>query len=460
MLRPHEGDRPALVLVRLFPNESSMSAFLSLTRRIGDLTAEIGHRRRAEAAAAAAFAGLQRTEQRLGLIIEATHSLLGAAALTDALQSVGDLVAKSIPADAHAVWCYDPVDTTWKVQWQRELSESFISTLSATSGSAAGAFPFDHPVAIPDSTAPTLVEVRRAAYVSEGIESLLVIPLRIRDAQYGTAVAYYRMRRTFDESDLRVAGALGNIASSALTTTALYEDARRANQLKDDFLATLSHELRTPLNAILGYTRMLRDGAIAAGRQPAALAVVERNATALCQIVEDVLDVSRIVAGKVRLNVQPVDLASAIGDGIATIMPAADAKGVQVSALLDPAAPTIAGDPDRLQQILWNLLSNAVKFTPRGGRVEVRLGIVDGSIEIIVSDSGAGIPAAFLPYLFERFRQADSRATREHGGLGLGLAIARHLVELHGGSITATSGGEGQGATFRVRLPTATPIIS
>jgi PAS domain S-box-containing protein len=230
-------------------------------------------------------------------------------------------------------------------------------------------------------------------------------------------------------------------------------EAVAANRLKDDFLATLSHELRTPLNAILGYTRMLRGGVFDDARRAHALEVVERNALTLTQMVEDVLDVSRIVAGKIRLNVQAVDVARALEEAIATVKPAADARGVTVQSVLDSGAGPVAGDPERLQQVFWNLLSNAVKFTPRDGRVQVRLARADSQVEIVVSDTGVGIPAEFLPHVFERFRQADSRFSREYGGLGLGLAIARELVHLHGGTIHVASEGQGKGATFRVALP-------
>jgi PAS domain S-box-containing protein len=229
-------------------------------------------------------------------------------------------------------------------------------------------------------------------------------------------------------------------------------DAVAANRLKDDFLATLSHELRTPLNAILGYSRMLRSGVVDRERQDRALEIVERNATALSRMVADVLDVSRIAAGKVRLNVQPIDLRMAIEEAIATIRPAADAKGVRLQTVMEAPAGPVLGDADRLQQVIWNLLSNAVRFTPRGGLVQVRLHQIGSDLEIVVSDSGAGITPEFLPHVFERFRQADSRLSREYGGLGLGLAISRELIELHGGTIRAESDGSGKGATFSVRL--------
>jgi len=229
--------------------------------------------------------------------------------------------------------------------------------------------------------------------------------------------------------------------------------AQEASRLKDEFLATLSHELRTPLNAILGYTRMLRSGLIAPEKEARALDTIERNATSLTEIIEDVLDVSRIISGKIRLNVRAVDMHAVIEESIEAVRPAADARNVRIECILDSGEAPVSGDPERLQQILWNLVSNAVKFTERGGRVQIRLERAASHVALIVSDTGIGIAPEFLPYVFERFRQGDSGVTREFGGLGLGLAITRHLVEMHGGTIDVTSAGRGAGATFRVKLP-------
>jgi CheY-like chemotaxis protein len=198
---------------------------------------------------------------------------------------------------------------------------------------------------------------------------------------------------------------------------------------------------------------MIRGGIVAPERQQRAFETIERNAASLTQIVEDVLDVSRIIAGKMRLNVQPVDVAAVIRNAVEGVMPAAQARGVRLESTIDPAAGPISGDPERLQQIAWNLLSNAVKFTNRGGRVQVSVEQVNSHIEVRVSDTGIGIPPSFLPFVFERFRQRDAGTTREHGGLGLGLSITRQLVEMHGGRIHASSEGEGRGSMFRVELP-------
>jgi PAS domain S-box-containing protein len=230
-------------------------------------------------------------------------------------------------------------------------------------------------------------------------------------------------------------------------------DAEAANRLKDEFLANLSHELRTPLNAMLGWARILSTGSVDSEDLQEGLAAIDRNARIQTQIVEDLLDVSRIISGNLRLDVQRVNLLEVILAAMATVMPAAETKGVQVKKVLDPLAGQISGDPARLQQLVWNLLTNAVKFTPKGGRVQVLLERVNSHVELSVSDSGIGIKPEFLPHVFERFRQEDPSTTRRHGGLGLGLAIVKQLTELHGGSVWAKSPGEGQGSTFVVSLP-------
>ena len=229
--------------------------------------------------------------------------------------------------------------------------------------------------------------------------------------------------------------------------------AEEATRAKDEFMAVVSHELRTPLTAILGWARMLRTGRLDERMAARALDVIERNAESQNQLIGDLLDFSRIISGKIRLDVGRVELASVIEAAIDVVSPAADAKGIRLQAILDPKAGPVSGDAERLQQVMWNLLSNAVKFTPKGGRVQVRLARVNSSVEVAVSDTGCGISAEFLPYVFERFRQADQTTTRRQAGLGLGMAITKHLVELHGGTIRAVSPGEGQGATFTLRLP-------
>jgi PAS domain S-box-containing protein len=230
--------------------------------------------------------------------------------------------------------------------------------------------------------------------------------------------------------------------------------AEQTSRLKDEFLATVSHELRTPLTAILGWSQLLATNPDPADLQQG-LEAIQRNARAQTQLIEDLLDMSRIIAGKVRLDVQPTDLASVLDAAVDAVRLSAESKGIRLRKILDPQAGPVSGDPTRLQQIFWNLLTNAIKFTPKGGRVDVLLERVNSHLEVTVHDSGIGIAHEFLPVIFERFRQVDSSSTRRYGGLGLGLSIAKHLVELHGGTVRAKSAGDGQGATFIVALPLA-----
>ncbi|HEY9738689.1 MAG TPA: PAS domain-containing protein, partial [Trichocoleus sp.] len=231
------------------------------------------------------------------------------------------------------------------------------------------------------------------------------------------------------------------------------QEAESANRIKDEFLAVLSHELRSPLNPILGWAKLLRSRTLDEQQIARGLEAIERNASLQTQLIEDLLDVSRILRGKLSVTIAPVDLAAAIANALETVRLAAEAKSIQIRSFLEPNALQVMGDAVRIQQIIWNLLSNAVKFTPEGGQVEIRLEQLGSQAQITVSDTGQGISPDFLPYVFEYFRQADGTTTRRFGGLGLGLAIVRHLSELHGGTVSAESPGEGQGAIFRLRLP-------
>jgi len=264
----------------------------------------------------------------------------------------------------------------------------------------------------------------------------------------------------FTEQDEAILVQLAQTASVAVTNATLYQttqearaEAESANRMKDQFLATLSHELRTPLNAILGWARILQSGRIDEAALREGLETIERNSRVQAQLIEDLLDLSRIISGKMRLDVQRVALTDVIEAALASIRPAADAKDIRLHTVLDPLAGPVSGDPGRLQQVVWNLLSNAVKFTPRGGRIQVVLERVNSHVEICVIDTGQGVKPEFLPYVFDRFRQADASTTRRQGGLGLGLSIVKQLVEMHGGGLRAKSPGEGKGATFTISLP-------
>jgi signal transduction histidine kinase/CheY-like chemotaxis protein len=237
---------------------------------------------------------------------------------------------------------------------------------------------------------------------------------------------------------------------AALVATSM--EVERQSRIKDEFLATLSHELRTPLQSILGWTQLLRDENLDP-KVAEGIEVIEKSALAQSRMVDDLLDMNRILSGKVRLEVQPVVLTTAIEEALDSVRPGAQAKGLRVESILEPLSSPVSGDPARLQQIFWNLLSNAVKFTPRHGKIQVLLQRAKSHVEVIISDTGAGIPPELLPHVFERFRQADSSTTRTHGGLGLGLAIVKHLTELHGGQVKVKSDGPGQGTSFTVMLP-------
>jgi len=296
-----------------------------------------------------------------------------------------------------------------------------------------------------------------------GTTSVIIVPLAVQGRTFGAiSLARGAGRRRYAGDDLVLAEELGRRISVAVDTARLFELAQReraraeeASRAKDEFLATLSHELRTPINAVLGWVRMLRSGALGPEKQDRALDTIDRNTRAQVQLIEDLLDFSRITAGKLQLTVAPVDLCGVVEAALDTVRPAAEARGVRIQADLDACAEAgaIQGDATRLQQIVWNLLSNAVKFSRRGDRVRVTLTREPSSVQIVVADTGQGIDPAFLPYVFDRFRQQDASSTRQHGGLGLGLAIVKHLVELHGGVVRADSDGIGKGAAFTVRLP-------
>src|SRR5712691_3766428 len=235
--------------------------------------------------------------------------------------------------------------------------------------------------------------------------------------------------------------------------------AESINRVKDEFLATLSHELRTPMNAILGWTHILGSGGMSEEKLARAVSIIKSNSLAQVQLIDELLDVSRMISGRTELNVEALDARSVVEAVLESARPAAEGKGIRFETSLDPIPP-LACDKGRLRQIVWNILSNAIKFTPKDGEVRVRLQAVNGEVVIVVSDTGIGMDPAFLPHVFERFTQADSSAKRAHGGLGLGMAIVRHLVELHSGTVHAASAGENQGATFTVRLPIPTCVVA
>jgi len=313
---------------------------------------------------------------------------------------------------------------------------------------------------------------------TNGVRSYLGVPVVSRSGEtLGGLVFTHPATGVFTTRHARIVASIATQAAVAMDNARLVEalrkhaeeregllaneraalaESERASRLKDDFLATLSHELRTPLNAILGWAQLLRARPSDLKQIGEGLETIERNARSQAQIIDDLLEMSRIISGKLRLDVQQIDLAAITESSIRTVRPAADAKAIRLQPILDPRAGPISGDPARIEQILWNLLSNAIKFTPKFGLVQVVLARVNSHIELTVSDSGIGISPDFLPFLFDRFRQADASTTRQHRGIGLGLSIVKSLVEMHGGTVTASSGGSGQGSTFVVKLPLTT----
>lgn len=291
-------------------------------------------------------------------------------------------------------------------------------------------------------------------------QSSLAVPMAVMGRIIGTIEVQSYELGVYRQAQGTAMSMAANLTAAAIENLRLLERESRAreaaeesNRLKDEFLATVSHELRTPLTAILGWSRLLEGGSLDDAMTAQAIETIWRNAKAQAQIVDDILDVSRIITGNLYVELHPIDLGPVIETAINVVRPTADAKGIKFETEFDASPSLVSGDANRLQQVIWNLVSNAVKFTQNGGLVSLSLRQVDSAVEIRVADTGQGITAEFLPFVFDRFRQADSTTTRQHGGLGLGLAIARHLIEIHGGSIRAESAGEGQGAAFIVRLP-------
>jgi PAS domain S-box-containing protein len=426
------------------------------------LTAAELYREQREAREAADYARRQAT-----FLAEASTVLSGSLDYEDTLRAVARLAVPVI-ADWCAVDIVGPAGSLQrlavahvdpaKVEYARTLEERYPSDPGAPGGvhqvirTGQPAFMSRIPAALLEAAARD--DEHRRIIKALDLTSYMCVPMLAQGRALG-AITFVSAEsgREYSEGDLRIAREIAARASLAVENARAYARVNDANHLKDEFLATLSHELRTPLNAVLGYARMLRLGTLAAHKVQPALEVVERNATGLKQIIEDVLDISRIVSGRLRLSVEPVDLPAVLRESHATVLPAADAKGVRIDLIIDSMTPPISGDPDRLQQILWNLMSNAIKFTPRGGKVQLRLARVNSHAEVIVSDTGQGISPDFLPFVFDRFRQANATFAREHGGLGLGLSIAKQLVELHGGTIEVSSDGPGKGTTFTVKLP-------
>jgi len=375
----------------------------------------------------------ERANRQTAFLAEASAALGSSLDYEETLRTVAQLAVPQI-----ADWCaVDVVDEHGEVQ---RLAVSHIDSAQASSAGSA----------VTDVIGFGTALMR---------PNMIVVPLTAHRRTFGALTFVYAdSGRTYSDVDFRFTHDMAYRAALAVENARAYRQVQAANRAKDEFLATLSHELRTPLNAVLGWARMLRGGAVSKEKMDRAFEVVERNALAQLDLVEDLLDLSRVITGKFRLDVQPVNLTATINAAVEAIQPAATAKGITVKVDAGPDESLISGDEARLQQVIWNLLSNAIKFTLRGGRVTVTLRRHESQFEIEVSDTGEGIEPAVLPYVFDRFRQGDSGTTRTHQGLGLGLAIVRHIVELHGGRVDVASPGKGQGATFMISLPFVQPM--
>lgn len=406
--------------------------------------------------------------ERLVERIQALAQALGTARELNAIfRALRAFTNTSLPCNGFFVSLYDPVrDVRTACYGWADGDELDVSALPPMAVTSTG----------PNSRAVRTGEVvitndyMRATQSSPGIivgpdnglrpDSSMAVPMAVMGRIIGTIEVQSYEKNVYRPEHVTAMSMAANLTAVAIENVRLLklertarEAAEESNRLKDEFLATVSHELRTPLTAILGWSRLLEGGTLDDSVTQQAVETIWRNAKAQAQIVDDILDVSRIITGNLYLDLQPLEVVPVVENAINVVRPTADAKGIRIETFFDSRPAMISGDANRLQQVVWNLLSNAVKFTESGGRVSAKVSQVGGAVQIGVSDTGQGISKEFLPYVFDRFRQADSTTTRQHGGLGLGLAIARHLVEIHGGSIRAESDGAGNGATFTIRLP-------
>jgi len=419
----------------------------------------------------------QSREERTFFLLELSR-LLGSSLANDRMLSriarlavplLGDLCAIDIQgADGslHRAACAHVDATKEGVAYEARARYGFSATAP---GGVPAVLTSHRSTLVSPATAANLEQAAQNAeqlhlFQQLGVTAWMIVPMIARERAFGAVTfAITESDRRYDRTDLLFAEAVvsqvavaGDNARLYVAAEAAREAAEAANSAKDQFLSTLSHELRTPLNAVYGWATMLERGQLGAEQAQRALQIILRNVNAQVRLIDDLLDLSRVASGKLRLAVQPVDLQRVVEEALDGIRPAAAAKNIRLQPVLASPGGPVSGDPDRLQQVVWNLLSNAVKFTPKGGRVQIQLQRVSSHVELLVSDTGQGIHPDLLPYVFDRLRQGDSSSTRSHGGLGLGLALVRHFVELHGGIVFAESPGEGRGATFVVKLPLMT----
>jgi PAS domain S-box-containing protein len=429
---------------------------------------DITTRRRAEEALRQADQrALTEYERLLERVASLAQTLGTARDLVAVFRGLKEFTAVSVPCDGFFVSLYDSIRDVRNAcyGWAdgEEIDTSELPPMPVTStGPNSRAVRTNQVIITHDYMTKTIGHPAVLVGPDNGRrpQSSLSAPMSVMGRIIGTIEVQSYEEAAYRDEHATAMRMAANLSAVAIENVGLLErestaraNAEESNRLKDEFLATVSHELRTPLTAILGWSRMLEGESLESDMAERAVETIKRNAKAQAQIIDDILDVSRIITGNLHLELNPIELESVLEAAVNVVRPTAEAKGIQLELNFGNEPIAVSGDTNRLQQVFWNLLSNAVKFTPSGGKVSVRLDKMDQEAEITVTDTGQGITPEFLPYVFDRFRQADSTSTRQHGGLGLGLAIARHLTEIHGGSIEARSSGQGGGATFVVKLP-------
>lgn len=409
---------------------------------------------------------LSEYERLLERISSLAQALGTARDLLTIYQALRQFTLVSVPGDGLFISLYDSVRDirTACYGWGdgHEIDTSDLPPMPIATGPNSRAIRTGQVIITDDYPSATLGHPAVSVGPDNGLrpESSLAVPMAVMGRIVGTIEVQSYQKASFRDEHATAMRMAANLTAVAIENVRLLEResgaraaAEESNRLKDEFLATVSHELRTPLTAILGWSRMLEGGSLDDSLASRAIETIRRNAKSQAQIIDDILDVSRIITGKLYLELNPMELAPVIEAAVNVVRPTAEARGIQIELKLESQPAVINGDANRLQQVLWNLVSNAIKFTPGGGRVCISIDEIGYEVEVKVSDDGQGISPGFLPFVFDRFRQADSTSTRQHGGLGLGLAIARHLIEIHGGTIKAESDGQGKGSTFSFRLP-------
>jgi len=387
----------------------------------------------------------------IAICLSLTSAMSRARTLEDIYQAALDALAQGLGVARAAILLFDS-DGVMRFKASRSLSQAYQSAVEGHTPWSPDT-PDPQPIVVSDVAREQSLQPYLEIIAAEGISAMAFIPLACQGRVIGKFMLYSEVRRAFTAAELQLAGVIAAQVAFAVVRVRAEAAAEEANRLKDEFLATLSHELRTPLNAMVGWVRMLQQEALSPERASHAIDVIGRNAKLQSQLIADILDVSRIAAGKLDIERRPLLVPPLVDSVITSVIPAAKAKRITLLRRMPERPPRTRGDHKRLQQVLGNIVSNAIKFTPEDGVVGISCDVDANSLTILVRDSGVGIAADFLPFVFERFRQAESPSARKLGGLGLGLAIARHLVELHGGQIRAQSDGPGCGSTFSVQLP-------